>query len=101
MVTRPRRLTGRFSDDADRFASIRVRRAAAARDVRAAGTASPVPKMHLVGRLSAKRRVRKHAVEFVDVERRELSDGGDAVQRVEEEPLMFESGRDARPARDR
>src|SRR5207253_1910504 len=35
---------GHFSYDADRLASTRVRRAAAARDVRSAGTASPVPK---------------------------------------------------------
>jgi hypothetical protein len=33
-----------LSHDADRLASIRVRRAAAARDARSAGTASPVPK---------------------------------------------------------
>ena len=26
---------------------------------------------------------------FVDVERHEATDGGDAVERVEEEPLMF------------
>ena len=35
---------GQASHDADRLASIRVRRAAAASDVRSAGTASPVPK---------------------------------------------------------
>src|SRR5712692_2498133 len=35
---------GHVSHDADRFASPRVRRAAAARDLRSAGTASPVPK---------------------------------------------------------
>jgi hypothetical protein len=35
---------GHLSHDADRLASTRVRRAAAARDVRPAGTASPVPK---------------------------------------------------------
>jgi hypothetical protein len=35
---------GHLPHDADRFASTRVRRAAAARDVRSAGTASPVPK---------------------------------------------------------
>jgi hypothetical protein len=35
---------GHVSHDADRFASTRLRRAAAARDVRSAGTASPVPK---------------------------------------------------------
>jgi hypothetical protein len=32
--------------------------------------------------------MRKHAVVFVDVERDQSTDGGDAVQRVEE-PLMF------------
>ncbi len=32
----------------------------------------------------------KHAVVFVDVERHQATDGGDAVQRVEEEPLMRE-----------
>jgi hypothetical protein len=36
---------GHVSHDADRFASRRVRRAAAARDVRSAGTAYPVPKI--------------------------------------------------------
>jgi hypothetical protein len=35
---------GHVSHDADRFASTRLRRAAAAREVRSAGTASPVPK---------------------------------------------------------
>jgi hypothetical protein len=35
---------GHLSHDADRLASTRVRRAAVARDVRSAGTASPVPK---------------------------------------------------------
>ena len=35
---------GHLSHDADRLASPRVRRAAAARDIRSAGTASPVPK---------------------------------------------------------
>ena len=35
---------GHVAHDADRLASTRVRRAAAARDLRSAGTASPVPK---------------------------------------------------------
>ena len=34
--------------------------------------------------------MRQHAVVFVDVERHESTDGRDAVERVEEEPLMFE-----------
>ena len=34
--------------------------------------------------------MRKHAVVFVDVERDQSADGGDAVQRVEEQPLMFQ-----------
>ena len=33
--------------------------------------------------------MRKHAIVFVDVERDQSTDGRDAVQRVEEEPLMF------------
>jgi hypothetical protein len=33
--------------------------------------------------------MRKHAIVFVDVEPYQSTDGGDAVQRVEEEPLMF------------
>jgi hypothetical protein len=33
--------------------------------------------------------MRKDAVVFVDVERHQAMDGGDAVQRVEEEPLML------------
>ena len=37
-------MKGHVSHDADRFASTRVWRAATARDVRSAGTASPVPK---------------------------------------------------------
>jgi hypothetical protein len=36
---------GHVSQDADRLASTRAWRAAAARDVRSAGTASPVPKI--------------------------------------------------------
>jgi Inner membrane protein YgaP-like, transmembrane domain len=34
--------------------------------------------------------VRKHAIVFVDVESDQATDRTDAVQRVEEEPLMFE-----------
>ena len=34
--------------------------------------------------------MRKHAVVFVDVELHESTDGSDAVERVEEQPLMFE-----------
>ena len=34
--------------------------------------------------------MRKHAVVFVDVERDQATDGGEAIQRVKEEPLMFE-----------
>ena len=44
MVTRPRTAEGHISHDADRLAFTRVRRAAAAWNVRSAGTASPVPK---------------------------------------------------------
>ena len=40
--------------------------------------------VHVVRRLSPKRRVGKHAVVFVDVERDQSSDGGDAIQRVEQ-----------------
>jgi hypothetical protein len=36
---------GHVSQDADRLASTRARRAAAARDVSSPGTASPVPKL--------------------------------------------------------
>jgi hypothetical protein len=34
--------------------------------------------------------MRQHAVVFVDVERDQSTDGRDAVQRVEEQPLMFQ-----------
>jgi hypothetical protein len=34
--------------------------------------------------------MRKHAIVFVDVERYQSTDGSEAFQRVEEEPLMFE-----------
>ena len=71
------------------FASTRARRAAAARDIRSAGTASPVPKYISSGVWPQKRRMRQHAVVFVDVERHQSTDDRDAVQRVEEEPLMF------------
>jgi hypothetical protein len=37
-------IDGQVSHDADRLASTHFRRAAAARDVKSAGTASPVPK---------------------------------------------------------
>jgi hypothetical protein len=59
---------GHVSQAADRLAATRVRRAAAARAVKSAGTASPMPK-YLVWRLSSKRRMWKHVVVFVDVER--------------------------------
>ena len=45
--------------------------------------------VHVVRRLSPKRRVGKHAIVFVDVERDQSTHGGDAVERVEEPPLMF------------
>jgi hypothetical protein len=34
--------------------------------------------------------MRKHVVVFVDVERHQPTDGRDAIERVEEEPLMFQ-----------
>jgi hypothetical protein len=34
--------------------------------------------------------MRKHAIVFVDIERDQATDGRDAVQRVEEKPLMFQ-----------
>jgi hypothetical protein len=34
--------------------------------------------------------MRKHAIVFVDIERDQSTDGSHAVQRVEEEPLMFQ-----------
>jgi hypothetical protein len=33
--------------------------------------------------------MRKHAIVFVDIERDQSMDGGDVIQRVEEQPLMF------------
>jgi hypothetical protein len=63
---------GHVSQDADRFASTRACR---------------FIKVHLVRRLSSKRRMRKHAVVFVDVERHESTDSADAVEGVENEPL--------------
>ena len=59
---------GHVAHDADRFASTRARRAAAARDVRSARYRVPCAEVHLVRRLSAKRRMRKHTVVFVEVE---------------------------------
>ena len=44
MVVRPRTAEGHISHDADRLASTRVRGAAAARDSKSSGTASPLPK---------------------------------------------------------
>ena len=71
---------GHVAHDAERLTSTRAWRAAAARDAKAAGIASPVPKVHLVRRLSAKRRVRQHAIVLVDVERHQSTNGGTAVQ---------------------
>jgi hypothetical protein len=34
--------------------------------------------------------MRKHVVVFVDVERHEAADGRDAIERVEEEPSLFQ-----------
>jgi hypothetical protein len=148
---------GQVAHDADRLASPRVRRAAAARAVRSVGTASPVPKyissgvcprnadvywipiyeildargfeVYLVNARDTKNlpgrktdvpgsaslsrgrpcrlddenshakvlnvcaiaRVTTVALQsFVNVERDQSTDGGEAVQRVEEEPLMFQ-----------
>jgi hypothetical protein len=38
--------------------------------------------------LTAKRRMRQHAVVFVNLERDQSTDGGDAAQRVEEGPCL-------------
>lgn len=48
------------------------------------------PTLHLVRRLCQKRRMRKDAVMFVDVERHQPADGRDAIKRVDEKPLMFQ-----------
>ena len=47
--------------------------------------------VHLVGRLSAKRRVWKLRVVLLDVERDELSQCRKVAQRVHEQPLVLES----------
>jgi hypothetical protein len=83
-------MDGHFPQAADRLASTPARRAVAARAARSAGTASPVPKYISSGVCPRKRRMRKHAVVLVDVERHQPADGGDAVERVEEQPLMFQ-----------
>ena len=66
----------------------RVRGARRPRDIRSAGTASRCRKVRLVRCLSSKRRMRKHVVVFVDVERHQPPDGRDAIERMEEELLM-------------
>ena len=50
----------------------------------------PGAEVHLVGRLSVKRRMRKHAIVLIDVERDQSTHRGDTVERVKEEPLMFQ-----------
>ncbi len=47
-------------------------------------------KIHLVGRLTAKRRVGKATVVFLNVERHESVNRLGRVKRVQVEPLMFE-----------
>jgi hypothetical protein len=76
--------------DADRFTFMRARRAVAARDAGSAGTAAPRADVHFVRRLTAKRGVRQHVVVFVDVKRHQSPDRRGAVERVEEEPLVFQ-----------
>ena len=80
---------GHVAHDVDRFALTRVRCASAARDRRSAGTVSPVSK-YISSGVCPKRRMRKYAVVLVDVEGDQTTDGRDAVQRVKEEPLMFQ-----------
>src|SRR5262249_21801428 len=46
--------------------------------------------VHLVWRLSAKRRMGKHPVVFLDVALEKPPDRGDAIQRMEVEPLVFQ-----------
>ena len=78
---------GHVSQDVDQLAARRAWRASAARDPSGPScTASPVPKYHLVRRLSSKRRMRKHVVVFLHVERHQPAERRDAVERVEEEP---------------
>src|SRR5262249_6041510 len=50
----------------------------------------PRAEVHLVGRLAAKRRMGQHPVVFLDVELHQSPDGGNTIQRVEEQPLVFE-----------
>jgi hypothetical protein len=81
---------GHVSQHADRLASTRAWPAAAVRDLRSAGTASPVPKYISSGVCPRNARMRKHVVVFVNVERHQPADRRDAIERVEEEPLMFQ-----------
>ncbi len=46
--------------------------------------------VHLVGRLTAERRVGKARVVLVHIERDQLLESAERVQRVQEQPLVFE-----------
>jgi hypothetical protein len=81
-------IDGQVSQAADRLASTRARRAAGRTRRQVAGRRVSRAEVHLVRRLSPKRRVR-HAVVFRDVALHQPTDGRDAVERVAEEPLML------------
>ena len=61
VIMRPCRFDGHLPQAADRLASTRARRAAAARDVRSAGTASHVPRYHRVRRSTPRGRLEASA----------------------------------------
>src|SRR5215469_16583163 len=50
----------------------------------------PRAEVHLVRRLSLKRRMRKHAIVLLDVEPNQSTHRGNPIERVQEEPLMFQ-----------
>jgi hypothetical protein len=85
MVTRPRRLTGM-----SRTTPIGLfqRVFGARRPLVRSGLTAPLPRpeAHLVRCLSTERRMRQHAVVFVDVARHQPTDGRDAMEPVEDEP---------------
>src|SRR5262249_20409953 len=75
---------GHVAHPADRFAFTRALRAAAARVIRSAGTASPVPKYISSGVCPRNAECGSTRLLFVDLELDQSSNGGDAIQGMEE-----------------
>ena len=81
---------GHVVQNADRLAATRARRAAAVRDVNSPGTASPIPKYISSGVCPRNAEWGSTVLYSWTLECHQPTDGRDTIERVEEQPLMFQ-----------